>query len=172
MMQKMYMALDSFPLLAVPLFILSGEIMQKGSMANSLLKLSRSLVGHIHGGMAHISVLTALFYGALCGSAPATVAAVGGIMIPAMEKEKYPLRYATAVNTTAGCLGVLIPPSVPLIIYGTQANISISDLFIAGIMPGILVGVLLIIMCYVVCKIKVRHNSAQGNFQGYNSWFI
>lgn len=88
MMQKMYMALDSFPLLAVPLFILSGEIMQKGSMANSLLKLSRSLVGHIHGGMAHISVLTALFYGALCGSAPATVAAVGGIMIPAMEKEK------------------------------------------------------------------------------------
>ncbi|MBQ3170515.1 MAG: TRAP transporter large permease [Mailhella sp.] len=154
MMQKMYMALDSFPLLAVPLFILSGEIMQKGTMANALLSFSRSLVGHIHGGMAHISVLTSLFYGALCGSAPATVAAVGGIMIPAMEKDNYPLRYATAVNTTAGCLGVLIPPSVPLIIYGTQANISISDLFIAGVGPGIFVGGLLIVMGYIVCRWK------------------
>ncbi len=154
MMQKMYMALDSFPLLAVPLFILSGEIMQKGTMANALLNFSRSLVGHIHGGMAHISVLTSLFYGALCGSAPATVAAVGGIMIPAMEKDNYPLRYATAVNTTAGCLGVLIPPSVPLIIYGTQANISISDLFIAGVGPGLFVGGLLIVMGYIVCRWK------------------
>jgi C4-dicarboxylate transporter DctM subunit len=154
MMQKMYMALDSFPLLAVPLFILSGEIMQKGTMANALLQLSRSMVGHIHGGMAHISVLTSLFYGALSGSAPATVAAVGGIMIPAMEKEDYPLRYSTAVNTTAGCLGVLIPPSVPLIIYGTQANISISDLFIAGIAPGLFIAAILITMCYMICKSK------------------
>ena len=159
MMQKMYMALDSFPLLAVPLFILSGEIMQKGTMANALLRFSRCLVGHVHGGMAHISVLTSLFYGALCGSAPATVAAVGGIMIPAMEKDKYPLRYATAVNTTAGCLGVLIPPSVPLIIYGTQANISISDLFIAGITPGLIIGGLLIGMCYIVCKRKGYGNT-------------
>ena len=159
MMQKMFMALDSFPLLAVPLFILSGELMQKGRMASTLLSLSRSLIGHIHGGMAHIAVLTSLFYGALCGSAPATVAAVGGIMIPAMEKDKYPLRYATAVNTTAGCLGVLIPPSVPLIIYGTQANISISDLFIAGVVPGLFIGTLLIVMCYIVCKLKAYGNT-------------
>mgnify|MGYP000173879615 CR=1 FL=1 len=88
--QKMYSALDSFPLLAVPLFIIAGDIMQKGTIANSLLAVSHCLVGHIKGGMAHISILTSLFYGALSGSAAATVAAVGGIMIPAMEKEGYP----------------------------------------------------------------------------------
>ena len=87
--QKMYSALDSFPLLAVPFFIVAGDIMQKGTIANSLLAVSRCLVGHIKGGMAHISILTSLFYGALSGSAAATVAAVGGIMIPAMEKEGY-----------------------------------------------------------------------------------
>lgn len=82
--------------------------------------------------MAHVSVLTCMFYGALSGSAPATVAAVGGIMIPSMEKEKYSKSFSTAVNTAAGCLGVMIPPSVPLIIYGTTAGVSVGDLFIAG----------------------------------------
>ena len=113
--QKMYSALDSFPLLAVPFFIVAGDIMQKGTIANSLLAVSRCLVGHIKGGMAHISILTSLFYGALSGSAAATVAAVGGIMIPAMEKEGYPKEFATAVNSTSGCLGIMIPPSIPLI---------------------------------------------------------
>ncbi|MFR1533567.1 MAG: TRAP transporter large permease subunit [Bilophila wadsworthia] len=107
--QKMYSALDSFPLLAVPFFIVAGDIMQKGTIANSLLAVSRCLVGHIKGGMAHISILTSLFYGALSGSAAATVAAVGGIMIPAMEKEGYPKEFATAVNSTSGCLGIMIP---------------------------------------------------------------
>ena len=106
--QKMYSALDSFPLLAVPFFIVAGDIMQKGTIANSLLAVSRCLVGHIKGGMAHISILTSLFYGALSGSAAATVAAVGGIIIPAMEKEGYPKEFATAVNSTSGCLGIMI----------------------------------------------------------------
>ena len=97
--QKMYSALDSFPLLAVPFFIVAGDIMQKGTIANSLLAVSRCLVGHIKGGMAHISILTSLFYGALSGSAAATVAAVGGIMIPDMEREGYLKELATAVNS-------------------------------------------------------------------------
>ena len=146
LMQKMFSSLDSFPLLAVPFFILAGEIMQKGSMAQALLNISRCLVGHITGGMAHVSVLTCMFYGALSGSSPATVAAVGGIMIPAMKEDGYPEDYATAVNTSAGCLGVMIPPSVPLIIYGTTANVSVGDLFIAGIIPGIFVGIFLMLM--------------------------
>ena len=137
--QKMYSALDSFPLLAVPFFIVAGDIMQKGTIANSLLAVSRCLVGHIKGGMAHISILTSLFYGALSGSAAATVAAVGGIMIPAMEKEG------------SGCLGIMIPPSIPLILFGSTAGVSISDLFVATIVPGILMGCALMLVSYVIC---------------------
>ena len=149
--QKMYSALDSFPLLAVPFFIVAGDIMQKGTIANSLLAVSRCLVGHIKGGMAHISILTSLFYGALSGSAAATVAAVGGIMIPAMEKEGYPKEFATAVNSTSGCLGIMIPPSIPLILFGSTAGVSISDLFVATIVPGILMGCALMLVSYVIC---------------------
>jgi C4-dicarboxylate transporter, DctM subunit len=153
LMQKLFFSLDAFPLLAVPFFIMAGEIMQKGSMAESLLKFSRCLVGHITGGLAHVSVLTCMFYGALSGSAPATVAAVGGVMIPSMEKEGFPKSFSTATNVSAGCLGVMIPPSVPLIIYGTTANVSVGDLFIAGIIPGIFIGIMLMLACYFLSRI-------------------
>ncbi|OBQ46100.1 TRAP transporter large permease [Halodesulfovibrio spirochaetisodalis] len=159
LVQKMITSLDVFPLMAVPFFIMAGEIMQKGSMAQRLLKVSHSFVGHVTGGMAHISVLTSMFYGALSGSSPATVAAVGGIMVPAMVKEGYSRRFAAAVNTSAGCLGVMIPPSVPLIIYGTTAGVSVGDLFIAGVVPGIFVGVCLMACSYVIAK---RHGYGGG----------
>ncbi len=152
LMQRMFFSLDTFPLLAVPFFIMAGEIMQKGSMADSLLKFSRCLVGHITGGLAHVSVLTCMFYGALSGSAPATVAAVGGTMIPSMEKEGFTKSFATATNVSAGCLGVMIPPSVPLIIYGTTAGVSVGSLFIAGIIPGLFIGIILMATCYFLSK--------------------
>ncbi len=152
LIMKMITSLDVFPLMAVPFFIMAGEIMQKGSMAERLLAVSRAMVGHLTGGMAHISVLTSMFYGSLSGSAPATVAAVGGIMVPAMEKEKYSKSFSTAVNTAAGCLGVIIPPSVPLIIYGTTAGVSVGDLFIAGIIPGLFIGASLMVCSYVLSK--------------------
>lgn len=160
LMQKLVLSLDSFPLLAVPFFILSGEIMQKGSMAQSLLAFSKCLVGHIRGGLAHVSILTSMFYGALSGSAPATVAAVGGIMIPAMEKEGYSKDFASAVNTASGCLGVMIPPSVPLIIYGTTANVSVGDLFIGGIFPGLFIGFLLMAASYIIARRTQTGNKA------------
>lgn len=152
LIQKMFTSLDVFPLMAVPFFIMAGEIMQKGSMAERLLAVSRALVGHITGGMAHISVLTSMFYGALSGSSPATVAAVGGIMVPSMIKEGYSRSFATAVNTSAGTLGVIIPPSVPLIIYGTTAGASVGDLFIAGIIPGLFIGACLMVCSYLLSK--------------------
>lgn len=152
LIQKMFTSLDVFPLMAVPFFIMAGEIMQKGSMAERLLAVSRALVGHITGGMAHISVLTSMFYGALSGSSPATVAAVGGIMVPSMIKEGYSRSFATAVNTSAGTLGVIIPPSVPLIIYGTTAGASVGDLFIAGIIPGLFIGLCLMVCSYLLSK--------------------
>lgn len=159
LVQKMITSLDVFPLMAVPFFIMAGEIMQKGSMAQRLLKVSHSFVGHVTGGMAHISVLTSMFYGALSGSSPATVAAVGGIMVPAMVKEGYSRSFSAAVNTSAGCLGVMIPPSVPLIIYGTTAGVSVGDLFIAGVIPGIFVGVCLMACSYVIAR---RHGYGGG----------
>ena len=149
LIQRLYNTFDAFPLLAVPFFVLAGDIMQKGTIANSLLGLCRTLIGHVRGGLGLISVTTCLFYGALSGSAPATTAAVGGIMIPAMDKDGYPRLYATALNTAGGCLGVMIPPSVPLILYGSTVGCSISDLFIAGIVPGILVGICFMVMAYV-----------------------
>ena len=150
--QRLITSLDSFPLLAVPFFIMAGEIMQKGSMAQRLLEFSRCLVGHITGGLAQVSVLTSLFFGALSGSSPATVAAVGGVMIPTMKKEGYSSSYAAAVSTSAGCLGVMIPPSIPLIIYGTTAGVSVGDLFIAGILPGIFVAVTLMLTAYMLAR--------------------
>ncbi len=174
LMQKMFFSLDAFPLLAVPFFIMAGEIMQKGSMAEALLRLSRCLIGHVTGGLAQVSVLTCMFYGALSGSAPATVAAVGGIMIPSMEKEGFSKSFSTATNVTAGCLGVMIPPSVPLIIYGTTANVSVGDLFIAGVVPGVFIGIILMFTCYVLSKYhgfetkspKASHKQTWQAFQG------
>ena len=152
--QKMYSVFNSFPLLALPFFVCAGDIMQRGSMAGALLKLSRTLVGHITGGLSLVSVLTCLFYGSLCGSPPATVAAVGGIMIPAMEKEGYSKAYATAVNTASGTLGALIPPSTALIIYGATAGVSISDLFIAIIVPGCILGVAFMVIGTIISGVR------------------
>ncbi len=156
--QRLYNTFDSFPLMAVPFFILAGDIMQKGTIADTLLKFCQTLIGHLRGGLSHIAVLTCLFYGALSGSAPATTAAVGGIMIPAMEKEGYPKAYSTALNCAGGCLGVMIPPSVPLILYGSTVGTSVSDLFIAAIVPGLLCGAALMLTGYIFA---VRNNYGQ-----------
>lgn len=143
--QKYYNSFDSFPLMAVPFFLLAGDIMQRGTLSATLLGWSKSMVGHKRAGLAHISVLTCLFYGALCGSAVATVAAVGGIMIPEMEREGYPTSFAAGLNAASGALGVMIPPSIPLILYGSFGGVSVSDLFMAGILPGCLIALMLMI---------------------------
>ena len=148
--QKLYSTFENFPLLALPFFICAGDIMQRGTMAPALLKLSKTLVGHITGGLSQVAVLGCGFYGSLCGSPPATVAAIGGILIPAMKKEGYPASFSAAVNTAAGSLGALIPPSTLLIMYGGTAGVSIGDLFIAILGPGLLTMFVFMALAWII----------------------
>ncbi|KHF38741.1 TRAP transporter large permease [Halalkalibacter okhensis] len=146
--RELITSLDSFPLMAVPFFILAGEIMGKGGISDRLFRVANSLVGNKTGGFAIATIITCMFFAAISGSGPATVAAIGGIMIPAMVREGYDKKFATAVVAAAGSLGVIIPPSIPMVIYGVVGSVSIGDMFIAGIIPGLLVGLALIIYTY------------------------
>ncbi|MCH5277656.1 MAG: TRAP transporter large permease [Desulfovibrionaceae bacterium] len=153
--QKLFNNFDSFPLLAIPFFVLSGDIMARGTLADTLLNFCRAMLGHRKAGMAYITIITCLFYGALCGSAAATTAAVGATMIPAMEREGYPKPFATAVSTSSGALGIIIPPSIPMILYGAFGGVSVADLFIGGIIPGCFIGLMLMVTAGYICH---RHN--------------
>ena len=136
-------ALDSFPLLAVPLFILAGEIMTKGGIARRLFNFADAALGRFQGGLAMSSVAACMMFGAISGSSPATVAAIGSMAIPLLVARGYDLRFSTALITSAGTLGVILPPSIPMIIYGMSASASVSALFIGGIIPAIVISLLL-----------------------------
>lgn len=157
--QSMTVANDSFPLMAIPFFILAGLIMGRGGISRRLFELANALVGHVAGGIGVAAVLTAMFFSAISGSGPATVAAVGGIMIPEMVRIGYSRSFAAALIAAAGTIGVVIPPSIPLVLFGVVTGTSIGDLFIAAIVPGILMGVGL--MVWVVVHAK-RHRLASG----------
>ncbi len=150
--KELITSVDSFPLMAVPFFILAGEIMGKGGISDRLFRVANSLVGNKTGGFAIATIITCMFFAAISGSGPATVAAIGGIMIPAMVRQGYDKRFATAVVCAAGSLGVIIPPSIPMVIYGVVGSVSIANMFIAGILPGLLVGFALIMYAYFYSK--------------------
>lgn len=152
LMKELTTSVDSFPLLAVPYFIIAGEIMGKGGISRRLFNVADSMVGNKTGGIAMATIVTCMFFAAISGSGPATVAAIGGIMIPAMVQKGYDKRFATAVVAAAGSIGVIIPPSIPMVIYGVSGSVSIGDMFIAGILPGILVGIGLMIYSYIHSK--------------------
>jgi C4-dicarboxylate transporter, DctM subunit len=139
--QIIFEATDSFVLLAVPLFILSGLLMQSGGIAARLVEVAVALLGWLRGGLAASVVLTSMMFSTISGSSAATAAAVGSVLIPQMKREKYPTPFAAATVASSAELGVIIPPSVPMVIYAMLTGISVTDLFIAGILPGILIGV-------------------------------
>ncbi|MEL7622380.1 MAG: TRAP transporter large permease [Clostridiales bacterium] len=151
--QSAITSLDNFPILAVPLFMLAGELMTKGGIARQLFDIAHKLVGRITGGHAIATVLTCMFFGAISGSGPATVAAIGGLMIPMMVNIGYEKKFTTALVAAAGGLGVMIPPSIPMVMYGVVTQNSISDLFLAGIFPGFVFGGCLMIYSFFYCKI-------------------
>jgi C4-dicarboxylate transporter, DctM subunit len=152
--KELVTSVDSFPLMAVPFFILAGEIMGKGGISERLFNVANALVGNKTGGFAIATIITCMFFAAISGSGPATVAAIGGIMIPAMVRQGYDKKFATATVAAAGSIGVIIPPSIPMVIYGVTGNTSIGDLFIAGIVPGVLVGLSMIVWAYIYSKKK------------------
>ncbi len=143
MVQLVYTSVDSYPLIAVPCFILAGTLMDRGGLAVRLTNLANSMVGNMYGGLAWVAIIACAFFAALTGSGPATTAAIGSIMVPAMKKENYDPAYGGAVIACSGGLGVIIPPSIPLIIYGVIGEVSITQLFLAGFIPGILLAFLL-----------------------------
>jgi len=137
-----------YAFLAVPFFILAGELMSYGGLSHRLIAFVKSLIGHHKNGLPAVTTISSQLFGAVSGASAATCAAIGSVMIPAMEKNKFPKAFATALTACSGTTGALIPPSIVLIIYGTIANVSIEKLFIAGILPGVLVGLGLIFVSW------------------------
>lgn len=152
--QSVFEGLDSFALMAVPFFILAGNLMQTGGMSRRLINLANVLVGWFRGGLGSVSVLTSMFFATISGSSSATTAAIGSTLIPAMEKKGYPKPFAAATCAAAGELGVIIPPSIPMVIYALVANVSIGSLFIAGFIPGVMIGLSLILTIIIVARLK------------------
>lgn len=152
--QRMFVGLDSFPLMAIPLFILAGNLMSAGGISLRLIELAKSLVGGVRGGLACSCVLTCMMFASVSGSSVATTFAIGSILIPAMVKHGYGAPLAASIQASSAELGVLIPPSIPLILYGVSTETSIGKLFLAGVGPGLLVGGALMLTVLVICRIR------------------
>jgi len=150
--QNAFATLDSFPLLAIPFFILAGNLMYHCGISKRLVDFADSLIGWVSGGLALVTVLASMFFAAISGSGPATVSAIGSFMIPEMKGKKYPAGFATALTAAAGTIGVIIPPSIPFVIYGVIAGVSVGEMFVAGIIPGILIGIGLMVVAYFSSK--------------------
>ena len=163
--QQAFTSLDSFSLLAIPLFILAGVLMGQGGVSKRLLHLAEVLVGYLVGGMAIGTVLASMFFAAISGSGPATVAAIGSFMIPSMEEKGYPKSFAAAVTASAGSIGVILPPSIPFIMFGVIGGVSIGSLFLAGIIPGLIIGLALMLVSFAVAK--KNDYPADGNFPSF-----
>lgn len=161
--QQAYAALDKFPLAAVPFFILAGNLMGEGGISGRLVEFAKSVVGGVQGGLPCTCILTCMIFAAVSGSSVATTFAVGAILIPAMVRHGYPVSFAAALQATAAELGVIIPPSIPMILYGVAAEVSIGELFVAGFGPGFLIGGALMVFVLLWCRYKgYGKQDAQG----------
>jgi C4-dicarboxylate transporter DctM subunit len=160
---------NSFPLMAIPFFILAGLLMTHGGIAKRLIMFFDVFVGRITGGLGMVAIVTSMFFGAITGSAMATASAVGSFMLPEMTKRKYDVSFSSSLVAAAGTIGIIIPPSIPFVIYGVVTSTSIGDLFIAGIIPGILMGVALMITCYIIAR-KRGYRGSETRYTFKTAW--
>lgn len=167
--QGLVTAIDSFPLMAVPFFILAGNLMGHGGLSKRLLDMANVFFGRYTGGLALIGIVTCMFFAAISGSGPATVAAIGGLLLPAMAKANYNKGYSIGMLASAGSLGIIIPPSIPMIIYAVSANVSIMQMFVAGIIPGLFIGIVLMVVAYLKAK-KEKYVGSQETFSWRQKW--
>ena len=161
--KEIFTAIDKYPLAAIPFFILAGNLMEVGGISRRLVDFAKSLVGGMQGGLAATCVLTCMIFASVSGSSVATTFAIGAILIPAMIRHGYPTPFAASLQAVSAELGVIIPPSIPLILYGVAAEVSIGELFIAGFGPGLLIGGALIVFVLVWSRIKgYGRNDGEG----------
>jgi C4-dicarboxylate transporter, DctM subunit len=152
--KEMFSSINKFPLAAIPFFILAGNIMETGGISRRLVEFAKSIVGGVQGGLPMTCVLTCMIFAAVSGSSVATTFAIGAILIPALIKHGYPTPFAATLQATSAELGVIIPPSIPMILYGVSAEVSIGEMFIAGFGPGIFIGVALMLFVHIYCRYK------------------
>jgi C4-dicarboxylate transporter DctM subunit len=152
MVQRMIGGIDTFPLLAIPFFILAGNLMNTGGITDRLVRVARAMVGGITGGLAHVVVVSNMIMAGMSGSGVADAAGTGTILIPAMKKAGYTVPFSSAIVAAAGTIGPIIPPSIPFVIYGSIASVSIGRLLLAGAVPGVLMGIMLMIFVYAIAK--------------------
>lgn len=150
--QRLFTGLENFAIMAIPFFILAGAFLTEGGVAARIIRFATALVGWLPGGLAMAAILACAFFATISGSSPATVAAIGAIMLPAMMKQGYPKRFAVGVITTSGSLGILIPPSIVMIIYAVSTSTSAGKLFIAGVVPGVLLALVLMGVTFITAK--------------------
>ncbi len=152
--QRMWSGSFSFIIIAMPLFILAGELMNTGGITKRLVAFCRYMVRPFGGGLGEVNIVASMIFGGISGSSVADTSAIGSILIPAMEKEKYPSKFAAGVTVASSTMGMIVPPSVPMIMYAMVANESIGKLFMAGLIPGISIGIIQLVVCYVISKKK------------------
>ena len=162
---KLFTGIEKFEIMAIPFFILAGNFLTHGGVAKRMIRFATALVGHLHGGLALGGVVACALFAAVSGSSPATVVAIGSILLPAMVKQGYPKKFGTGVIATAGGLGILIPPSIVMVIYAVSTNSSIGKLFIAGIIPGLLLALLLLTVTWVVAKKRNYPRMPRASFK-------
>lgn len=162
--KRLFTACDSFAFMAVPFFILAGTLMSQGGISERLIAFANSLIGRFSGGLGLVSVVACMFFAAISGSSAATTAAIGGIMIPEMEKRGYARDFSAAINASGGTIGVIIPPSIPFVTYGILTGASVSTLFIAGFGPGICMGLALMVVIYFISK---KHGYREDHKAGW-----
>lgn len=167
--QRLATGTDSFVLLCIPFFVLAGELMNSGGIAKRLFRFCNVLVGHIRGGLGHVNILISMLFAGITGAAAADSSAIGSMLIPAMHDEGYDMDFSCAVTASSSTIGVIIPPSIPMVLFGACTGVSVTKCFIAGIIPGILVGVAQMLVCWFI---SVKRNYPKGKRASFKEIFV